>query len=125
VPEVLSKRSNLAEVLWNFSRFKEEKKRITLKQNPHFYTVHPGRKGAHWGEFRRIPVDQFMDAPYIYVLIDRPGRIYTHGTDQNPRAFGNFWVPNKARFKGSYCSFFNLFPFDTSPDVCGKGDNLQ
>jgi hypothetical protein len=42
-------------------------------------------------------------------------------TDQNPRAFGNFWVPNKAIiFKGSYCNFFNLPPFDTSPDVCGK-----
>ena len=107
-PEVLSKRSSLAEVLWNFSRFKDEEKRLTLKQNPHFYVALPTRKEAYGGEFQCNPVEQFIDASQIYVLIDRPGRIYIDGT---PRAFGNFWVPNKAIiFKGQYCNFFNFLP---------------
>jgi hypothetical protein len=42
------------------------------------------------------------------VLTDRPGRVYLE-SDHNPRAFGNFWLPNDAIiFKGSSLT---LFPF--------------
>ncbi|KAI0288281.1 hypothetical protein BC826DRAFT_1107873 [Russula brevipes] len=103
VQQVLGKRSSLAaEVLWNFSRCKDEKKRLTLKQNPHFYAALPKRKEAYGGEFRREPIEQFTNQSKIYVLIDRPGRIYIH-TDQYTRAFGNFWVVNEAIIFKNVC----------------------
>ncbi len=116
---MLGKNSNLPEVLWNFSRYKDDK-RLTLKQNPHFYKVLPERPGDYGGDFRSDPIEQFLDAlgnslgrdgpkPKISVLTDRHGRIYLE-SGQGPRAFGNVWCPGKAIiFKGS------PLPFSSSP----------
>ncbi|KAI0251685.1 hypothetical protein BJV78DRAFT_417870 [Lactifluus subvellereus] len=104
VTQMLSKRSNLQEIFWNFSRMKDEKKRLTLKQNPHFYEDLPASQEAYGHQFQTNPMKDFVQAPKIYVLTDKPGRVYLE-TEQNTRAFGNFWVPNGAIiFK----------------DVCGK-----
>lgn len=99
--EVLSPKSTLQEILWNFSRF-QDKRRLTLKQNPHFYKHLnlPPLREAYSGDFQTEPIDSFQDAK-ICVLTDGPGRVFLE-TDQNSRAFGNVWEPNGAMiFKGS------------------------
>ena len=121
VPEVLGKSSKLLEVLWNFSRY-QGNKRLTLKQNPHFYKDLPGK---YEDDFQTDPIEQFLDAledskggslnrdrpkprPKITVLTDRQGRIYLE-SGQSSRAFGNVWCPQKAIiFKGLSLSFQNL-----------------
>lgn len=112
--EMLGNDSTVAEVLWNFSRFKDNK-RITLKQNPHFYKNLPGSKEAYGSGFRIDPVERFVDAPKVHVLTDRPGRIYLDsGQGTLTRAFGNVWQPKDAIiFKGS-CLTSSHFPFSTS-----------
>jgi hypothetical protein len=98
---VLSPTSNLQEILWNFSRFKDER-RLTLKQNPHFYKHSDLSTSleAYVGDFKTNPIDSFQDTK-ICVLTDGPGRVFLE-TGQNSRAFGNVWMPNDAMiFKGS------------------------
>jgi hypothetical protein len=121
VTEVLSARPTLSEVLWNFSRCKDEK-RLTLKQNPHFYKPSdlPSSPQAYVGDLKVDPIDSFMH-PKICVLTDKPGRVYLE-TDQNTRAFGNIWVPNDAIiFKGPRVIRLPPVPcFSSFLDVCGK-----
>ena len=109
VLEELGQGSNLQEVLWNFSRFKDER-RLTLKQNPHFYKDSdlPASRKSYVGEFRTDPVENFQHAK-ICVLTDKPGRVFLETDRDTTRAFGNVWIPNKAIIlKGS--STFS-FPF--------------
>lgn len=120
VPEVLGKSSNISEVLWNFSRYKGNK-RLTLKQNPHFYRDLPRR---YEDDFESNPIEEFLDAlgdfkggsldkpkPKISVLTDRQGRIYL-GSGRDPRAFGNVWCPQNAIiFKGSSFTFSTFAAF--------------
>lgn len=109
--EVLGTGSNVAEVLWNFSRCKGDK-RITLKQNPHFYKL-PESKDAYGTDFRSDPMESFVDTTKVHVLTDRPGRIYLD-SGQDTRAFGNVWRPKDAIiFKGS-CLIPSHLPFSTS-----------
>ncbi|KAH9966989.1 hypothetical protein BJV74DRAFT_284172 [Russula compacta] len=98
---VLGKSSNLAEVLWNFSRRKDEK-RLTLRENPHFYKGLPASPEAYGDGFRLDPIDDFLDPPRVYVLIDRPGRLYLE-SDGSCWAFGNVWVPNKSIIFKNVC----------------------
>jgi hypothetical protein len=108
-PEVLSKNSRLEDVLWNFSHFRGEK-RLTLKQNPHFYEMLPTLPDEYEGTFRRDPIKTF-DHEKICVLTDKSGltgRVFLE-TAKETRAFGNVWVPKHAIiFKGSCLS---LIPF--------------
>ena len=126
--EMLGEGSNLSEVLWNFSRYKEPEKRLALKKNPHFYKNLPRLSQEYGDYFRGDPIDNFLDTPgnKIVVLTDREGRIYLE-TGQAPRAFGNVWCPQGPQksiiFKGSSESsftFFNSAHLDISADVCGK-----
>ena len=73
MPVMLGPHSDLSEVLWKFSRFKDEKKRLTLKQNPHFYERLPISPKTYGGEFRMDPIQTFQHER-ISVLIDNPGR---------------------------------------------------
>lgn len=126
-PEVLGKNSTLSEVLWNFSRYPDNNRRLTLKQNPHFYKDLPGK---YEDDFKSYPIEQFLDAlgdskgdsqnrdghklkPKITVLTDRQGRIYLE-SGQCSRAFGNVWCPQKAIiFKGPSFLFLKFSAFDT------------
>ena len=111
IPEVLSQSSGMVEVLWNFSRLKNEK-RLTLEDNPHFYEKLPTLAGEYVGQFRTDPVETFKQED-ISVLTDnqcQTSRVYLE-TANGERIFGNVWVPEKAIiFKGSY---FSVFPFLT------------
>lgn len=114
--------SDLSEVLWIFSRLKDEDKRLSLKQNPHFYEGLPTSPEAFGGDFRMDPIESFQHET-IRVLVDNPdhaGRVFLE-TEGRMRAFGNVWVPSNAIiFKGS-CLLFLLFSVsDTLLDVCGK-----
>jgi hypothetical protein len=121
-PVVLNENPSLAEILWNFSRFKDER-RLTLTQNPHFYTYLPASPEAYGGEFEIEPTEDFQHANKFYVLTDRPGLVYIK-TDQYSRCFGNSWYPNGAViFKGEHILF--SFPFLCAvshdfPDLRGR-----
>ena len=75
---MLGKSSDLKEILWNFSRFKDAKKRLTLKQNPHFYIRLPTLPHLYGIKFRTDPIETFQHEK-IRVLTDNPdavGRVY-------------------------------------------------
>jgi hypothetical protein len=122
---VLSKPVNPKEVLWNFSRYSDER-RVGLRQNPHFYEL-PTLAGNYGGEFRIDPIELETEPnnshrkthekidQEIDVLTDNSGRVYLE-TDRQKRAFGNVWALKKAIiFKGSSLSFF---PFSRPLTSC-------
>jgi len=125
---VVNENPTLAEILWNFSRFKDER-RLTLKQNPHFYSQLPMSLEAYGGGFRMEPTEDFRHADKFYVLTDRQGLTYIK-TDQYTRYFGNFWCPGGAIiFKGEHLLYlFSLFFLvsDILPGLSGGlvGENI-
>ncbi|KAH9051166.1 hypothetical protein EDB83DRAFT_2398339 [Lactarius deliciosus] len=95
VEQILGEETSVQEILWNFSRL-EGKKRITLKQNPHFYKGLPSLAREYSDEFTSDPIVKFWDATdEIWVLTDERSRVFLE-TDKRTRAFGNFWVPDEA-----------------------------
>jgi len=86
------------EILWNFSRFEDKKSRLTLSQNPHFYTWLPTFPGEYGDRFLAEPIDNFQQHARINVLTDIPGPLgwVFLETGQNTRAFGNVWIPDSA-----------------------------
>jgi len=92
VRQVLRRAAELDEVLWNFSRFNDNR-RITLQDNPHFYLELPTSVDAYTGEFRTLPVQdmQLISNSTIYVLVDRPSRVFLE-TEQETRIFGNVYM---------------------------------
>ncbi|KAH9017968.1 hypothetical protein EDB84DRAFT_1520502 [Lactarius hengduanensis] len=95
VEQILGEETSVQEILWNFSRLKG-KKRITLKQNPHFYRGLPSSAREYGDEFTSDPIVKFWDATdEIWVLTDERSRVFLE-TDKKTRAFGNFWVPDEA-----------------------------
>ncbi len=109
----LSQSSDLKEVLWNFSRSKNERCRLTLEDNPHFYEALPSSPEEYGPTFRRDPIKTFQHER-ISVLVDRKltGRVFLE-TDMTRRAFGNIWCPKHAIiFKGFTLSFLSVLPLD-------------
>ena len=101
VPEMLCEGSNLSEVLWNFSRFKDQN-RIALRQNAQFYKGLDAKQ-IYGGDFQRDPIEKFLDTPEhkIFVLTDRQCRVHLE-PEGRPRAFGNVWCPKRSLiFKGA------------------------
>src|SRR5229473_1018042 len=128
MPELLCQSSNMNEILWNFSRNRDQK-RLTLRDNPHFYGELPKSPEEYEGRFRSDPIETLQHEE-ISVLTDNPnltGRVFLE-TAKRRRTFGNAWVPNDTIiiFKGPYF-FRSLFSrSDTLLDVCGKleGENI-
>jgi hypothetical protein len=116
---VLSDSPSLQEILWNFSRFKDEKQRLTLRDNPHFYSD-PISLEARRDSLKIDPTDDFRHADKFYVLTDKPEPLYIV-TDWGLQSFGNFWcLQNAVIFKG-FASFFYSPPVsDVLPDICGR-----
>ena len=119
---MLCERSHLAEILWNFCRFKGKKERLRLSQNPQFYAPLPEFTNAYGDRFLKEPTEKFW-VERVDVLTDNPsGRVYLE-TARNRRAFGNVYSQNRVIiFKGSRLSdYFSPFPISyISSDVCGK-----
>ena len=103
VPEVLSDSPSLREILWNFSRFKDEKQRLTLRENPYFYAELPTSPEAYGDSIKINPTEDFRHADEFYVLTDNPSNpepVYIV-SDQVSRSFSNFWcLKNAIIFKG-------------------------
>ncbi|KAH9979612.1 hypothetical protein BGW80DRAFT_1557221 [Lactifluus volemus] len=95
VHQTLGKSSNIQEILWNFSRYKG-KKRLTLKENPHFYEHLPCSPEAYGNTFKANAIQDFQRVEKVYVLTDKVGRVYLETQAQDIRAFGNFWIPSNA-----------------------------
>ena len=91
--EVLSAHPMIWEILWNFSRYTDDR-RIPLWQNPRFYLHLPTSFGA---EFVKDPIQDllFKGNDTVYVLVDKPNlcRIYLEAENRR-RIFGNVWKPN-------------------------------
>jgi hypothetical protein len=120
---VLSNNPSLQEILWNFSRFNDEKKRLTLKENPHFYAELPNLPETDWAGVKIDPIEDFRHANNFYVLTDKPEPVHIMtDKDSQWQSFGNFWCPKNAiTFKGLGILFvcFSFFS-DVLPDTRGR-----
>ena len=126
MPEALSNCPSLQEILWNFCRSEDKKKRLTLKENPHFYANLPTSPESYGDSIKIDPTEDFQHANKLYVLADKPDFAYIM-TDQDLRSFGNFWcAKNAIIFKG----LGNLVCFspvsDVLPDIGGglRGESI-
>ena len=107
---MLSARPSLSEVLWNFSRYKDHA-RITLEQNPHFYSSLPTDESEFTPSFTCHPLgDLSMLKAHdtVYALIDRPGWVFLE-TKQERRRFGNVWMLNGTQIFKGFCTMFAQF----------------
>jgi len=100
VKQKLSDRSGLvalAEILWNFSHFEDEKC-LRLAQNPHFYRDLPDSPTAYGGTFSMQPTEIYEGTIYVLTnnLVPKSGdsrRVFFEFGGQK-RAFDNFWDMN-------------------------------
>jgi hypothetical protein len=100
VPVVLSNSPSIQEILWRFSSFKDKKKRLTLRQNPHFYVKLPTSPEEYGDSVKIDPTEDFQHADRFYVLTDKLEHVYIM-TDRISKSFSNFWCPQNAIvFKG-------------------------
>ena len=97
--EKLENTTTIPEILW-ILRHEEDDKRITWKQNPHFYSRLPKEASYFGRNFHHEPLkdDDFREALVshsnpIYILSDKPCRLHLDDTT-NPRVFGNVWQPH-------------------------------
>jgi hypothetical protein len=104
VSEEFSASPSLPEIIWNFSRY-DDRARITLEQNPHFYLGFPTDEGAYTPTFQCHPLQGPTVAlehnGTVYVLLDGPSRVFLD-IGLNFRVFGNVWSLNGVLiFRGS------------------------
>lgn len=119
MPEVLSDSPSLQEILWNFSRFKDEKQRLTLRDSPHFYSDPISLEACSNG-LKIDPTDDFRHTDKFYVLTDKPEPLYIV-TDWGMQSFGNFWcIQNAVIFKGVASYFCFSHVTDVLQDICGR-----
>ncbi|KAN0133536.1 hypothetical protein V8E53_008704 [Lactarius tabidus] len=99
VSQELSASPSFPEILWNFSRYKDCA-HITLEQNPSFYLRCPADESAYAPTFQRHPLRDPGGAlehnDTVYVLFDRPGRVFLDTEPTGLRIFGNVWSLNGA-----------------------------
>ncbi|KAI0048489.1 hypothetical protein FA95DRAFT_1678311 [Auriscalpium vulgare] len=95
VSQELDTKATLAEVLWMFNRFRDER-RIALDQNAHFYTGLPDNPAAYTHNFRVEALQDIKPGQIstVYVLVDRPSRIIVDLGNLS-RTFGNIWKPGE------------------------------
>ena len=108
--EEFSTSPTLPEILWNFSRY-NDRARITLEQNPHFYLDCPTDESAYTPLFQRHPVKGpsvgLGHNGTVYVLFDGMSRVFLD-IGLNFSIFCNVWSLNGVLiFRGS-C---HVFPF--------------
>jgi hypothetical protein len=104
VSEEFSVSPSVPEILWNFSRY-NDRARITLEQNPHFYLQFPATEGAYTPTFQCHPLQGPSVAlehnGTVFVRFDGPSRVFLD-IGPNLRIFGNVWSLNGILiFRGS------------------------
>ena len=121
VLDTLSSSSSLQEVLWNFCCFKNDSKRLTLRDNPHFYAELPTSPDAYVDSLEIDPTEDFRHGNKFYVLSDKPEPVHIM-TDQVSQSFGNIWCPKDAIiFKGLGVLFLLLHLFLMSEKTYMEG----
>jgi len=98
------------EVLWNFAHL-EDNRRISLHDNPHFYTYLPASSEKYTAQFKAHPAENISLKPNatIYILVDPPRRIFLK-TKQGTRIFSNVFMLNDVMiFKGLSTVPFSIF----------------
>ena len=105
--ELVRKDSTFKDILWNFYRLIDTKKRLTPMDNPHFYAKLPKSQEEYESSIEIDPTEDLSQADKFYVLTDRRELVYIM-TDQVTLTFGNFWrSENGLIFKG--LSIFVVF----------------
>ena len=105
--ELVGSRSTFGDILWDFYRLRDPKKRLTLMDNPHFYAKLPKSQEEYESSIEIDPTEDLWQADKFYVLTDRQELVYIM-TDQVTLTFGNFWRSENALiFKG--LSIFVVF----------------
>jgi hypothetical protein len=106
VPVRLNRSPSIQEILWNFNCLEDEKQRLTLRDNPHFYAELPTSSEAYGDSVQIDPTEDFRNANEFYVLADKPELVHIK-TGQVSQFFGNFWCPQSAIiFKGLVSYFY-------------------
>ena len=104
---MLSAKPSLSEIMWNFSRYKD-RARITLVQNPHFYSILPTDESIYTPKFQCHPLRDLSVAlkpnDTVYVLVDRPGGVIIR-TERERLRFGNVWILNGSLIFKGLCLF--------------------
>ena len=104
----LSDNPSLQEVLWKFIRVKDKKKRLALRENPHFYEKLPKSPEGYGDSLKIEPTEDFRHADKFYVLTDKPEMVCIMN-DQISRSFGNFWCPRTSIIFKGLCGLFVCF----------------
>ena len=106
--ELVRKDSAFRDILWDFYRLRNTKKRLTLMDHPHFYAKLPKSQEEYESRIEIDHTEDLWQADKFYVLTDRRELVYIM-TDQVTLTFGNFWrFKNGLIFKG--LSIFIVFP---------------
>ena len=125
--ETLSARPSFSEILWSFSRL-EGRARITLEQNPHFYSSLPEDESAFTPIFTFQPLGDLSvlkPRDTVYVLVDKPGCVFVQSKGEM-RRFGNVWALNGTLiFKGLCPLVSRPLHSDAFPDRTGVLDGEQ
>jgi hypothetical protein len=118
---MLSPTAGIEEVLWHFAHF-EDNRRVTLHDNPRFYSELPTLSDAYTSQFKVHPIENLMLRPNttLYVLVDQPRRVFLE-TRRETRIFSNvFMLKDVMIFKGlSNFHFLVYIVFTISLDVHG------
>ena len=126
VPVKLNRSPSIQEILWNFNCLEDEKQRLTLKDNPHFYAELPTSSEAYGDSVQIDPTEDFWHDDEFYVLTDKPEVVHIK-TGQVSQFFGNFWCPQDAIiFKGLGVLFlYTAFLMSFQTSVGGSGEKAS
>ena len=121
VSDVLGDSPSIQEILWNFCCIKDKMKRLTLKENPHFYVKLPTLLKEHGDGVDISPTEDFRHADEYFVLTDKQELVHIMTGNKILHSFGNLWrSENGIILKGSSIFFF-VFPVsDLLTDICGR-----
>ena len=107
ITEEIDNSTTTSEIIWRFSRYPEESgRRITARQNPHFYLELSKDVASYGGEFYKNSLKDFghglEKGGTIYILIDKSCRLFLDAA--KPRIFGNLWRPHQTVILKGECS---------------------
>ena len=108
----LSDNPSVQEILWNFSCVKDKTRRLTLRENPHFYEILPRSPEGYGDKLKIDPIEDFRHATFFYVLTDKLEMVHIM-TDQISRSFVNFWCPSTSIIFKGLCVSVCFLPFDS------------
>ncbi|KAF8265881.1 hypothetical protein EI94DRAFT_1787225 [Lactarius quietus] len=98
VNQEIDNSTTTAEIIWRFSRYPEESgRRITARQNPHFYLELSENAASYSREFQKDSLKDFghglETGGTIYILLDKSCLLFLDAA--KPRIFGNLWKPRQ------------------------------